>query len=89
MTIKIFLSYNGTLKEYEIEENLKIEELKLKIEKEENILQEYQVLKTKEKYLYENTIKENNIEENETIYLFKMFYEDVEENEEEEKNILW
>jgi hypothetical protein len=71
--IKIFISYNDETKEIEIEENNNIDDLKKLIEEKFKVKKEYQILKNQnEDFFFEKTIKENNIKDEETLYLFNI-----------------
>jgi hypothetical protein len=79
--MKIFINYNNKLIEIDnIEENNSIEKLKKEIEERIKIKKEYQIIKNKEDdFLYEKTIKENNIKDEEILYLINLNEEEVEE----------
>jgi hypothetical protein len=80
-TIKIFISYDNKLNELDIEEEKSIEELKKVIEEKIKIKKEYQILKKlDDNFVYEETLKENNIKNEETLILINT--EEKEENEE-------
>jgi hypothetical protein len=81
--MKIFISYSNQLLELETKENQTIQELKKEIEKKIDIKKEYQILKKNTgDFIYENTIKDNEIKEEETIQLINLENDDFFEKKE-------
>ena len=70
--MKISILNYGKTYEIEIEENNSIQELKETLEKETKIPSENIILRAKEGFLFEKTIKENNIKEDSTIILMEV-----------------
>ena len=68
--ITIFIKYFGKTIEFNVLNNLTINELKELIEKKENIKKEDQVLILKNGFhIYKNNLIENNIQNDETLFL--------------------
>jgi hypothetical protein len=84
--INIYISYSEIITEIKINENTLISDLKKQIEKIIDLKKEFFLLQLKEerRFIYKGSIKENNINNEETIYI-KIIdsYQNINENKEE------